>query len=162
MSNLKANGKPINEGPITVTFDINFVELAEELGVDLGRVMRKTAFDTLAAVNDISPVDTGRFRASWGIAAFDIPDDDEGEPPLDNPDRDDEGNVTNPLPVSLQQGRIGIDSGTDPFAPLWIYNNLEYAEPLENGHSDQAPDGVLNLAVAVVEAEILTAAGEIF
>jgi Zn ribbon nucleic-acid-binding protein len=37
---------------------------------------------------------------------------------------------------------------------IWIVNNVDYAEPLENGWSKQAPQGVVRIAVAQLESEM--------
>jgi hypothetical protein len=36
----------------------------------------------------------------------------------------------------------------------WIYNNLPYAIALEYGHSRQAPNGMVRIALAEIEAEV--------
>ncbi len=37
-----------------------------------------------------------------------------------------------------------------------LLNNVEYIEPLENGHSGQAPEGMIEITVAELLAEIDT------
>lgn len=74
-----------------------------------------------------SPVDTGRFRASWAIGENAAPF--KGEPEgeyADNPQ-------PNAVNYTLGNERIGNVYS--------IHNNLVYAEPLAQGHSKQAPSG---------------------
>lgn len=140
-----ANGKPIK------AFDADLKGLAEELNIGFGRVVRKVVFDLHKTVSDISPVDTGRFRASWGISQHEIPDDP-GEPPSDTGEPDS-------VPATNQRKRVNVDL-RNAYSIWYIYNNLPYAQPLEDGHSDQAPNGILDLALATVEAEVDQAAAD--
>lgn len=43
--------------------------------------------------------------------------------------------------------RIGSRIPDDPTGVYWITNSLPYAEALENGHSDQAPAGMVGLTI---------------
>lgn len=134
-----ANGKPIK------AFEADLKGFAEQLNIEFGKVVRKVVFDLHKTVTDISPVDTGRFRASWGISQFEIPDEP-GEPPSETGEPDS-------VPATNQRKRVRVDS-RDVYSIWYIYNNLPYAQPLEDGHSGQAPNGILDLALATVEAEV--------
>lgn len=142
-----ANGKPIR------AFEADLEKFADMLEADFGQVVRKVVFDLHKTVTDISPVDTGRFRASWGISPFAIPDES-GEPPS-------ETGAENSVPVTNNRKRINVDP-RQVYTIWYIYNNLPYAQPLEDGHSGQAPNGILDLALATVEAEIDAAAELLF
>lgn len=135
-------------GKTIKAFEADLKGFAKELDADFGDVVRKVVFDLHKTVTDISPVDTGRFRASWGVSQFEIPNDP-GEPPGEE------------VPLSNQESRVNVDD-SDPYSVWYIYNNLPYAQPLEEGHSDQAPAGVLDLALATVEAEIDAASSLLF
>lgn len=74
-----------------------------------------------------SPVDTGRFRASWAIGQNAAPF--KGEPEGQYPD--------NPPPNAVNYS-LGNEQVGNVYS---IHNNLIYAEPLARGHSKQAPDG---------------------
>lgn len=74
-----------------------------------------------------SPVDTGRFRASWAIGQNAAPS--EGEP---------EGQYPSNLPPNAVNYNLGSERAGNIYS---IHNNLIYAEPLARGHSKQAPDG---------------------
>ena len=74
-----------------------------------------------------SPVDTGRFRASWAIGQNAAPS--EGEP---------EGQYLNNPPPNAVNYSLGNERAGNIYS---IHNNLIYAEPLARGRSKQAPDG---------------------
>jgi hypothetical protein len=74
-----------------------------------------------------SPVDTGRFRASWAIG-------ENAAPFKGQPEGEYEGNLP-PNAVNYQLGNEKIGNVYS------IHNNLIYAEPLARGRSKQAPDG---------------------
>jgi hypothetical protein len=86
-------------------------------------VVRKTVIDVTEKIKKDTPRDTGRAAAGW-ILTSDQPSD--YEPPEGNYD------LTPPQ-----------DSGDAASYMWWIVNNLEYIEPLEDGHSDQAPNGMV-------------------
>lgn len=92
----------------------------------------------LGAVNR-SPVETGSYRASWRIG-YGAPDESTttgGAPgfPLPRP------------PFYWPKGyRLG--------ETVYVSNNKPYAYELERGHSKQAPNGVLALAVASASIKI--------
>jgi hypothetical protein len=74
-----------------------------------------------------SPVDTGRFRASWAIGENAAPFN--GEP---------EGEYANALPPNAVNYQLGNEKIGNVYS---IHNNLVYAEPLAQGHSKQAQAG---------------------
>ena len=141
------------KGKTIRAFEADLKGFAEALGINFGTAVRKTVFDLHKTATEISPVDTGRFRASWGISHFEIPDE-KGEPPS-------ETGEPNSVPLSAQRKRIHVDF-RHAYSLWYIYNNLPYAQPLEDGHSGQAPSGILDLTLATVEAEIDAAFEDLF
>ena len=88
-----------------------------------------------------TPVDTGRARASWriGIGAPDLSHEPEGE-------------YGHGVPTS-QAGKIkGLTLRDLARAPIYITNSVPYINPLEYGHSRQAPHGMVRLTAAVSES----------
>ena len=89
----------------------------------------------LAMLNEIvlrSPVDTGRFRGNNIVsvgapvyASTEIVDKSGGE--------------------TVQRG-LSVMSGLEPYTQVFVQNNLPYAEPLEKGHSKQAPAGIYEVS----------------
>lgn len=91
-------------------------------------VKKAAAFAVWNGVTQGNPVDTGRSRAAWNMA--------QGQADLTTPPP---GNyATPPLPAI---GEIL------PGAPVIVSNNLPYIGALERGHSSQAPNGFVALAV---------------
>lgn len=85
----------------------------------------------LAMLNEIvlrSPVDTGRFRGNNIVSV--------GAPVYTSTD-----NVDKNGGETVQRG-LSVMSGLEPYTQVFIQNNLPYAVPLEDGHSQQAPAGI--------------------
>lgn len=115
-----------------MTFAANISKFVEKTKVKPDIIVRKVAFDCLAGVILKSPVDTGRFRGNWRVAI--------GVADLtfkkDLFDKQGDG--------TLAKGKLKIDEakfGNN----IFLTNNVPYAEALENGHSKQAPSGVLHV-----------------
>jgi len=91
-----------------------------------------------------SPVDKGRFRASW-LSAYGAPDTSDSEA-FDKSGSAAIGKLKSTLAV-LNTGQY-----------FYFTNSLPYAERLEYGWSQQAPGGMVRLSVAswqsIVEDEI--------
>jgi hypothetical protein len=94
----------------------------------LNQLMRVVVFETDAELKARSPVDTGRFRASWAI----------GENFTGNYDA---GTSTSTAPVSLNYA-LGNEKIRNVYH---IHNNLIYAESLANGSSKQADAGWIDV-----------------
>lgn len=85
----------------------------------------------LAMLNEIvlrSPVDTGRFRGNNIVSV--------GAPVYTS-----SANVDPTGSETIQRG-VRVMTGLEPFTQVFIQNNLPYAVPLEDGHSQQAPAGI--------------------
>lgn len=85
----------------------------------------------LAMLNEIvlrSPVDTGRFRGNNIVSV--------GAPVYTS-----SVNVDPTGSETIQQG-VRVMTGLEPYTQVFIQNNLPYAVPLEDGHSQQAPAGI--------------------
>jgi len=99
--------------------------------LDLG--LRKVTLEMFSEVILMSPVDTGLFRSNWLPSI--------GRPEAGTVDiADPSGSVS----IGRVQGMVqGVEGGT----VVYLVNNLPYAERLENGWSNQAPQGMVALAV---------------
>ena len=89
------------------------------------KLLRVAVLETDSRLKQASPVDTGRFRASWQVGENAAPG---GEKP--------EGSYTDIIAIErigYQQEKLGNVYS--------VHNNLPYAEPLANGSSKQAPAG---------------------
>ena len=83
-----------------------------------------------------SPVDTGAFRASWAVGVEKKPDAKYDVP---------KGSKLTPAAAAakaMRQGMVEVNK-IDLRNDVYISNHLPYAEPLEKGHSKQAPAGVV-------------------
>lgn len=97
------------------------------------RVLRQCALDVLRRVVIGSPVDTGRFRGNWQVSL--------GAPMAKSLDTVDKSGGS-----TISAGTNGIKNAIIGDS-IFIVNNLPYAIPLENGHSRQAPNGIVGPTV---------------
>lgn len=95
----------------------------------------------IAGVVRRSPVATGRFRGNWIVsvggangATFEQVDPSGGR--------------------TISAGMSVLAGYPDTLPPIYIQNNLPYANRLENGWSKQAPQGMVALTVAELNASI--------
>jgi hypothetical protein len=90
------------------------------------QLLRVTVLETDSRLKQASPVDTGRFRASWQVGENAAPG---GAKPAA-----DYGGAVPPIErIGYSQERVGNIYS--------VHNNLPYAERLAQGWSDQAPAG---------------------
>lgn len=151
-------------------FAASISTFVEKTKVNADYVLRKIAMDCLEGVIMKSPVDTGRFRASWrvGINSVDL-SVEEAPPPKTKPkqgrstdaagrmivtkagESNEPPKVSYSLEATLSDGASKIE--TAKFGDsITVSNNLPYAERLENGWSQQAPQGMLKLTFEEVKA----------
>lgn len=97
----------------------------EEVIDRTSKAIRKVALDLFAAFLRGTPVDKGRAREGW-IPSIGIPA--HGEP----------GGTSAAGAVGIiQKFEAGKSSS------VWLANNVPYIGALEDGHSDQAPNGIV-------------------
>lgn len=126
-------------------FEADLEKFAEDIDAEIQTVIRKVVIALHDKIVERTPVDTGRARASWGIEE-DTPGSFEQDEDYFNPSGADSD-------AKLAQAEVRRDF--DPYTIFWIFNNLPYILALEYGHSTQAPTGMVRIALAEVEAEIL-------
>ena len=118
-------------------FDADIDKFAKAIGLGKQIVVRKIALDIYGKIKQRTPVDTGRAASAW---TFTVGTPSDYIPP-------EEGFTAMPdTPLALSQ--------VDGNQPIYIINNLPYIEPLEMGHSKQAPAGMVRLSLAEVASEI--------
>lgn len=113
----------------------------------LNMVIRKIAIDLFGSIVNSTPVDTGRARGSWGIGL----------------------NRANPGPRNRKdkngskvQGEIGLAlRAFKPGDKITISSNLPYIGRLEDGHSKQAPSGMVKRNVSRFDTVLRVAAREV-
>lgn len=112
------------------------IEIAKrEVWSETRRVLNAVAIKVNQTLITSTPVDTGRARANWLVG-------------LQNP-------VTSKKQESYDKEGLGtiasnnavINSNKKAYTDIYISNNLEYIDALNNGHSAQAPAGFVEKAV---------------
>lgn len=107
-------------------------ELIEQLEENAGKFVRALGLEAMGRVMRKTPVDTGRARANWNAA-------------VGSPDR----NVDEGLRASdVRSEQAAAEQEIADFGPgesLFITNALPYIPPLEDGHSEQAPQGMIKV-----------------
>lgn len=96
--------------------------------------LRRQVMQIVQEVVTSSPVDTGAFRGNHRLSIGSIPSG------YDMSSTDTSGSATI---ARAQQEVLSARIGDT----IYIYNNLPYAIPLENGHSRQAPLGIYTVAL---------------
>lgn len=120
------------------------LEIDREFAEQMGDVHQAVAWIGLEAIKRVvmkSPVHTGRFKGNWALSVGMI---DTATTVAVDPS----GGAT----ISRGQAAIAPYATREDFPMVYIQNNLPYAEPLENGHSKQAPAGMVALTVAELAA----------
>jgi hypothetical protein len=91
-----------------------------------------------------TPVDTGWARNNWAVfIGWNCPTEPIGTRPKD-------GIPTTVPPFDVKGALFKI-----PDKPvIWVYNNVPYIEVLEDGHSSQAPTGMMQGALNQLQIEV--------
>ena len=112
----------------------------ETVPADIAKLQKTVALQILTGVVLRTPVDTGRARGNWQLT-LDAPVFD-----LSNSEipRNAEGRIT--------AGAVVLRD-IKPFSVTYIQNNVPYIVALEEGHSKQAPAGMVAVTFAQVEAQ---------
>ena len=123
----------------------------KKIAIDLfSRIIEKNPVGNpdLWAVSSLPPPPGyvgGRSRANWQISVGTVGSDASKEP---------EAGVSTQQPISSTQLSAGLSAmATAKFGQtIWIYNNVRYITELENGHSKQAPIGMVAVSLAEIAA----------
>lgn len=120
-------------------------------------VVKLAAFKVHDDIVVRTPVDTGRCAASWTVVPGRVPSEEVApEIPKLGPAKERTAARRAAKSFSrsvMQSAKAGQDT-------VWtIANNLPYVEALENGHSKQAPAGMVKLALLDVTTELQRAGG---
>ena len=107
-------------------------KIAKKKKQTLNQAYSSIMFDLANQMITMSPKDTGAFQANW-LAA------------LNSGDYTYDKAKTN---VSEADGRLTITlGGLTTSSNFYFTNSLPYADELENGHSEQAPSGVVRVTI---------------
>lgn len=123
-----------------VDFSKSLMSLADHVDGSFGKIIRKACIDLYRAIVEKTPVDTGRAKASWSLSTHHASDEQE---PRD-------GYTFNEIEQIIKDNvadfKVSIHDDQ-----VVIYNNLEYIEFLEDGTSDQAPNGMVSISLVEFE-----------
>lgn len=114
-------------------------ELMSTLEERADRLVRALGMETLRRLMRKTPVDTGRARANWraGVGA---------------PERDiDEDLDASDIQVVAKTQEAEIESSFGAGRRGFVTNALPYIPPLEDGSSDQAPQGMIKVTAQELE-----------
>lgn len=103
-------------------------------------IFQKITIDLDTRVVLGTPVDEGRARGNW------YPSLSQPSSARDDKVRDKSGSKAI---AAITATALGADLGET----IWLTNNLPYILPLENGHSGQAPEGMVDLNLNAVAAQ---------
>lgn len=116
------------------SFELDMSRLIAHTNANINTVTKKVVLDIARSVIRKSPVDTGRFKGNWQYSAEEMP-----------------AGVTDIHDETGAGTQVHIASQIPQQAAgklHWIVNNLPYSIALENGHSNQAPRGMVGLTVS--------------
>jgi hypothetical protein len=111
-------------------FTIPLTQLAEKWKADLDTVTRKATLEVYTKVKNMTPVDTGRFRANWNVSHNVID--------ASTTESTDQSRMDREIAKVLTYPAGGV---------VYLCNGLPYATALEYGHSKlQAPNGMVRVS----------------
>jgi hypothetical protein len=138
---------------------IRLGDIGDYANTQMEKLIRSAVTDTDTLLKSASPVDTGRFRASWQVGenaagAYDAGPQqeatgaykDQTEPP------------GKPTPPALRRMNYSKERPGNIYS---VHNNLPYAEPLANGSSKQASAGWVQGIAKDVQGRVIAAAARI-
>jgi len=115
-------------------WSIDPTKFIDSVDMSVRRWTMEVSTDMYRSLVNKSPVDTGRFRASWNMTS--------GTPVFLDIDT---GGVSGaPLPAP----RVPKVLGVGKYPTIHITNGRRYGAALENGHSSQAPLGMVAVTLA--------------
>lgn len=121
----------------------------------LPQIVKLIAMETFKRVVERSPVDTGRFRANWQIGVAVRPSGSSEDFDKAAPGSAPSGASTSAALAKLKQLNLGL-------AKVYVVNNLPYARRLEDGSSEQAPGGMVEITAAEMRIVVNQIAKQVF
>ena len=135
---------------------IRLGDIGDYANTQMEKLLKSAVLDTDTLLKSASPVDTGRFRASWQVGenATSSPSDYQGNEGGPN------ANIPPMVKINYQNERLGNVYS--------VHNNLPYAERLATGStksgrawSKQASDGWVQGIAKDVQGRVIAAAAKI-
>ena len=122
------------------SFGADLSRFAKKFDADIKTVVRKISFEAFKRIILRTPVDIGRARANWGIAA--------GRPVTMLIDAGDKSGAAT-LTTTAEGVQVWDCEGS-----IFMTNNLPYIGKLEYGSSTQAPQGMVRITLEEMQAWI--------
>lgn len=155
-----------------VSFQQDIADFCAKTGLKGATVIKKLAFDAFAGLMLRTPVDTGRARANWRISINKIDATVEPERKTASALK---GKGGAGVGYSFNTGYSGShppsggesSKASAALGPVvwgdvvYISNTLPYIEALENGHSKQAPSGMLRVTFLEVQSNFAAAVASV-
>ncbi len=121
-------------------FAASLMEIAIYTEASIDKVIRKACIDLYTSIIERTAIDTGRAKMNWHI------DVEHGDELVDHPDGFSANEIAERINQNIADFSVSILGDQ-----VTIYNNLKYIEYLENGSSQQAPNGMVVLSLAEFE-----------
>ena len=112
------------------------------------QLQTKIALEALRRIAEKTPVRTGRAKGNW-IPTIGSPAPDT----IESFDKTKSGSMV------VARGRAILTADRPPFSTVYITNNVNYIEYLEEGSSKQAPAGMVG--ITIMELQQMNFGGEI-
>lgn len=116
------------------SFALQVEEFARKAEINAIQAMRLTTLYMFVSIIRRTPVDTGRAKGSWTTSVYTLP-------AAYSDVEDKSGNKALTAAALSAEAWDGVGS-------IFIVSNLDYIEYLEDGSSDQAPNGMVAMTVA--------------
>jgi hypothetical protein len=124
---------------------IKIEEMGRYVEQQMEKLLRAAVLETDSLLKQASPVDTGRFRASWQVG-----------------ENSASGGIAPPGDYGAAPPLARIGYGQEKVGNIYsVHNNLPYAEPLANGSSKKANAGWVQGIAKDVQGRVIAAAAKI-
>ena len=138
---------------------IPLAQIGDYIEGKMEQLLRSVVLDVDTRCKLESPVDTGRFRMSWQVGENATGFYDAGpQQPATGAFKDQSKPPKSPEATGLRKMNYSKETLGNVYS---VHNNLPYAEPLANGHSNQAPAGWVQLIAKDAQSYAIAEAAKI-
>lgn len=138
---------------------IRLGDIGDYANTQMEKLLKSAVLDTDTLLKSASPVDTGRFRASWQVGENAAGTYDAGpQQEATGAYKDQTEPPGKPTPPALRRMNYSKERPGNIYS---VHNNLPYAEPLANGSSKQANAGWVQGIAKDVQGRVIAAAARI-
>lgn len=128
----------------------DILKKSEEFRKNVYRRMRIVALVLVKNLVLLSPVDTGRLRASWFVS-FDNPSDEVEEAPGGDNVQENSAKATQ---ISLNRATEILSSDKIMGQVIWIVNNIHYLKYVNEGTARIAPRKFVETGIAISKSQL--------